>query len=311
MSDNKDNKKNLTVFDKRDTKKIKRNAPKRKKIEPKNNQIMADKKKKNTKIVLIIISILVSLALIVAVVLLSKKQQTKQSITPNLPTTKYTTIDNIEKLKEFDKQNSDAVAWLRLTNTAIDDPVVQAKDNDFYLRKTELKKYNIYGCYFADYECKMGDDRTSLSENTIIYGHSAPRENPNGKKFEQLFKYRDLEFLQKNPIIYLSLPNENISFEIFAVFYTNTDFYYISPQPLTEDFENFTKEIYDKNEFIFENGKISKNDKILTLSTCAYRYDKANKGDHRFVIMARMLDKNETPKTTKITVNPNPQRPSN
>ena len=47
---------------------------------------------------------------------------------------------NFEKLKQ---ENSDTVDWLKVENTNIEIPVVQAKDNSCYLTHNFNKKYNI------------------------------------------------------------------------------------------------------------------------------------------------------------------------
>ncbi|OKZ78723.1 MAG: hypothetical protein BHW01_00025 [Clostridium sp. 27_14] len=47
---------------------------------------------------------------------------------------------NFEKLKQ---ENPDTVAWLKVENTNIEIPVVQAKDNSYYLTHNFNKKYNI------------------------------------------------------------------------------------------------------------------------------------------------------------------------
>lgn len=277
--------------------------------ESKHKKSSDENKKKKIIIFCICILIIAIISGVIARIFFVKKNKNPQNTTPTQSKLNYTLSDNREKLADFKTKNNDTVAWLEIPNSNVNDPVLQAGDNDYYLRRTEYKKYNVFGCYFADYECSMGPDAASLSQNTIIYGHSNSRENPNGRRFEQLFKYRDIEFLKKNPIIFLSLQNENVAFEVFAVFYTTTDFYYISTTPLTDDFDDFTKQIYEKNEYIFNDGKINKNDKILTLSTCAYRYDKGKTGNHRFVVMGRMLKKGENPKFTEIKRNPNPKRP--
>ena len=47
---------------------------------------------------------------------------------------------NFERLKQ---ENSDTVAWLKVENTNIEIPVVQAKGNSYYLTHNFNKKYNI------------------------------------------------------------------------------------------------------------------------------------------------------------------------
>ena len=57
------------------------------------------------------------------------------------------------RLEDAKSQNSDVVAWLTVPGTEIDDPVVQAADNDYYLRRTWLGESDVWGSYFLDYEC--------------------------------------------------------------------------------------------------------------------------------------------------------------
>lgn len=95
---------------------------------------------------------------------------------------------------------------------------------------------------------------------------------------------------------------------MFAVFFTDTDFYYIDPNPSDQDFETFRATIAEKNEFIFGNN-LSEQDKLLTLSACAYRYDTAKTGNHRLVVMAKLLPEGSEQAQPTVTVNPNPARP--
>lgn len=143
------------------------------------------------------------------------------------------------------QDNPDTVAWLHIPGTDIDNPVMQTTNNEDYLRKNENGKYDIWGSYFADYYSVL-IDRNSLKQNTVIYGHSESTENPNGKRFTQLFKYLDLAFVQANPNIYLTVGEEELVFEVVAVFFTDTDFYYIDPNPSDQGFEEFTKKLRRK-----------------------------------------------------------------
>ena len=128
----------------------------------------------------------------------------------------------VEKIDQGIKRNPDTVGWLYIPNTEIDDAVLQGPDNDYYLRIDEDKKYDIFGCYFTDFRCKVVD-RDNLVKNTIIYGHSDYRDNPDGKKFSQLFKYaQDINFVRNNPYIYFSAPGRSSQF--FSPISTSTIF---------------------------------------------------------------------------------------
>lgn len=47
------------------------------------------------------------------------------------------------------------------------------------------------------------DSREVLDTNTVIYGHAYKNENPNERKFTQLFHYLDKDFVEENRYIYL------------------------------------------------------------------------------------------------------------
>ena len=212
----------------------------------------------------------------------------------------------LSQLVKAKEDNLDTVAWLAIPNTTINNPVMQTANNEDYLRKDETGKYDIWGCYFADYYSNL-TSREALTQNTVIYGHSESTENPSGKRFTQLFKYLEQDFLEENPNIYLTIAEETLTFEIFAVFFTDIGFYYIDPIPSDQGFDSFIKTINEKNEYIFESINVTETDKLLTLSACATRYDTEKTGNHRIVVMARLAD---TPsENVVIGKNQNPQRP--
>ena len=64
--------------------------------------------------------------------------------------------------------NKDVVAWLKVNNTNIEYPVVQANNNDYYLYHSFDKTENGAGWIFLDYRNKIeGRDK-----NIVIYGHN-------------------------------------------------------------------------------------------------------------------------------------------
>ncbi len=183
------------------------------------------------------------------------------------------------------KVNRDTVAWLEVPGAEVSDSVLQYLDNLYYERRDERKNYNIYGCYFMDYECPVST-REILAPNTVIYGHSAPNDDRDGKRFSKLFRYTDPQVAAANPCITLTTEDERMLWQIFAVFYTDTRFDYIQ----VHISGNRMKEIADraKSLSISDYGiDITPEDKILTLSTCSDR--DGSDGTHRFVIMARLM----------------------
>jgi sortase B len=67
----------------------------------------------------------------------------------------------------LERINPDVVGWLAVEGTEIDYPVVQGKDNDFYLRHLFTGERNKLGSIFMNYR-----NHSNFSDkNTIIYGH--------------------------------------------------------------------------------------------------------------------------------------------
>lgn len=192
--------------------------------------------------------------------------------------------DALENLVEARRINTDATAWISIDQTDINGAVMQSMDNDYYLRRDENGDYDIYGCYFLDYECPIGtaDD---FAQNTVIYGHSDSTDNPNGKRFAQLYRFLEDDFAEEVKTIGITTLNGHFTFEIFATFYTSTDLVYnavnISPEKKLE-LANTAKALSTRSYNITPNI----NDKLLTLSTCTVLY---GTDTHRFVVMARLV----------------------
>ena len=80
-----------------------------------------------------------------------------------------------EKIAALKKDYPDLVAWIEIPGTPLSLPVVQGKDNDYYLNHDIEKSRNALGVPFMDYRNKADFS----DQNTIIYGHRVK----NGKVF--------------------------------------------------------------------------------------------------------------------------------
>ncbi len=221
--------------------------------------------------------------------------------TPQLndPKDVVTQADELDALDSATTRNQDTVGWLRVPGTTINNSVLQSHDNSTYLRTNEAREYDIYGCYFADWECSIGS-REALSPNTVIYGHSDLKDNPEGPRFSQLFHFTDPEFAKATPTVSFSTLEGFMDWEVFAVFYTEKTFSYIDAEP-EGGVEQLAKACQEKS--LYDYGiTVGPEDKILTLSTCTVKYG-AEDNNHRFVVMARLLPEGqEPPAAASLTV---------
>ena len=173
--------------------------------------------------------------------------------------------------------NNNTVAFLKVNGTEISHPIVQAKDNEFYLKHSFDKSYNAAGWIFADYKNKFdGTDK-----NIVIYGHN----RKNGTMFSSLKNILKQEWNsnQENLKIQLITEDEKSIYEVFSVYQIEKEEYYIQTEfKSEEDFSKFIKTLKSRSIKSFECD-VTAEDKVLTLSTCA------NDNNYRVVLHAKKV----------------------
>ena len=183
---------------------------------------------------------------------------------------------DFSKLKE---QNSDTVAWIKVNGTAIEYPVVKAKNNYYYLTHSFDKSYNTAGWAFMDYKNKLdGEDK-----NIIIYAHN----RKDGSMFGTLKNILSKEWEENEDyhIIPLITENGNEEYQVFSVYRIEDEDYYITTNFKNDaQYEKFLNTI--KNRSLKDFGiDISSSDHILTLSTCS------DNNKYRVVLHAKKIKK--------------------
>ena len=166
---------------------------------------------------------------------------------------------NFEELKQ---KNSDTVAWLKVENTNIEFPIVQANNNSYYLTHNFDKEYNVAGWIFADYKNKLdGTDR-----NIVVYGHNMR----NNSMFGSLKDVITEEWYNNEENKYITFVTENDyqTYQVFSVYQIKTEDYYIQTEFKSNEFTEFIDTITKRSKKDF-GINVSKEDTILTLSTCA------------------------------------------
>ena len=181
----------------------------------------------------------------------------------NNPYWYYVTFPLIDvDIMELKRQNSDTVGWINVNNTNINYPFVHTGDNDYYLKHSFDKSYNAAGWIFLDYR----NSADFSDRNNIIYGHSRLDKT----MFGSLNKVLNSEWYSNkdNHIIRISLENENTLWQIFSVYKTLIESYYIRTNFNSDDeYVEFLNTIKNRSLYDF-NTNLSKDDKVLTLSTC-------------------------------------------
>ena len=179
-------------------------------------------------------------------------------------------IDNGENANKYNiefeslkQKNENTVAWLKVNGTNVEYPVVRTNNNDYYLTHTFDKTYNSAGWIFMDYKNKLDGNE----KNIVIYGHN----RKDGSMFGTLKNILTEEWqnIEDNLIIPLIDENEKANYRVFSVYKIEQEDYYISTKFSTDnEFQKFIDKI--KSRSVKDFGiNVSKEDQILTLSTCA------------------------------------------
>jgi len=172
-------------------------------------------------------------------------------------------------------QNDDVRGWLYCAETAINYPLAQAEDNDYYLHRFLDGSYNASGTIFLD--CTNAGDFSD--KNTLLYGHNMN----DGSMLACIRKYWEQSYYDAHPIMYLNTPNQNYKVEIFSGYITES----ISDSYKThfddDQFPAWIDKIRSQSDFTSEVS-VGAEDNIITLSTCTYEYHEA-----RYVLHGKLV----------------------
>jgi len=224
----------------------------------------------------------------------------------------YVTPDWSFAIAEKFSISNHTVGWVEVPGTNISDVVVRNPEcttNMYYLWRNFYREADFFGVYYIDFRADLGPTREYLGVNTTIYGQAFADDPENESffgffnvQFSNLHKFRDPEFMRNHPYIFFSLPEDNLAFEIIAVFYGNVhnpEFSYNNNHADPNDFIRVLEnEVLPRSLFHFDT-QFDPSDRFLTLSTAIYNTsDGVSLLDdihisYRYAVMARLVDPRE------------------
>lgn len=238
-----------------------------KKVVKENKKIVKENKNLK-KLFNILIIVLVIVIITTTILLISKKKEEKETFTEVKESTipyveeEISIEDEIKELKNS-YNNNDIIGIISIKGGDLNTPVVQTKDNQYYLKYSLTKKRSIIGAVFMDYRVN------SNSKQINIYGHNSTKYKP---PFQKLEKYLEKSYYKDHNILELKVNNEKKLYEIFSIV--------IADKVGTEEHMNIKyktdKEYYNhfkrlKNRSLYDTGvNIEESDNVLVLQTCIY-----------------------------------------
>lgn len=182
--------------------------------------------------------------------------------------------------KALKKVNPDVQGWLYQKGTVINYPVVQGTDNDTYLHMRFDKQWSGGGTLFVD--CRMEKDFKGF--NSIIYGHHMK----DGSMFRSIRGYtKEDGYYDKHKTLELATPHGNYHLVVFSAFITKAtdeDTYKMTYDEAEK--QAYIDRAWERSELPItrDSVDVTKNDRLVTLSTCAYDYEEA-----RYIVMCKMV----------------------
>ena len=170
--------------------------------------------------------------------------------------------------------NPDVVGWIYIKDTNINYPIVQGRNNNYYLDKLFDGTYNAAGSIFLDAACSSD----FLDSHSIIYGHNMKDKS----MFADLMKYKDQIFFEDHAEGLLVTPTAVHRIVFFSGYVSHnwTDAWELEFRDIS--FSKWLKNI-EARSFFDTTDLPDEDDRILTLSTCTYEFDDAKYVLHGYV----------------------------
>ena len=187
------------------------------------------------------------------------------------------------QVRSLKQENQDIIGFLEIENTNISYPVVQGKDNEFYMTHNYKKEKSKNGAIFLD----KNYDWNIESNNLLIYGHNLN----NGTMFQELLKYENEDYYKEHPIILFTTEDEEKKYEIISVFkskvYNKQDdvfkYYFFINRKTEYEYKNYIENIKKISIYNIENTA-KYGEELISLSTCSYHIK-----DGRFVVVGKEM----------------------
>lgn len=173
-----------------------------------------------------------------------------------IPTEKHT-----KSFEELQKINPDIIGWIRVNDTNVNYPLLQAEDDDTYMNTDAEGKYSLSGSIFL--HCANKPDFSDF--NNMIYGHHMEKH----KMFGDVGMFTDKTYFEKHPYGNLFFDGKDHGVEFYALIqadaYNERIFSICPDDPKAK--QAYLQEILD-NALYKRNFEITQNDHLVLLITC-------------------------------------------
>lgn len=181
----------------------------------------------------------------------------------------------IDSTQSLHNAYPDAIGWLYIPNSAINYPIMQSDDNDFYLHHAYDGSSLKSGSIFLDYRCEI----RFMNPVNIVYGHNMR----NGSMFAGVLKFADSAYFDSHRYGWLATPESVYRVDFFSCAKADmNDELYDGSMPVSQ----WIPHIADKSA-VFIDADFSEDDRYISLSTCSYEFENA-----RTILTGKLVEMN-------------------
>ena len=167
------------------------------------------------------------------------------------------------------EENPDIYAWIVVSDTLVDYPVLQHPTDDYYYLNHNIDGSKGYpGCIYTEgtYNSKDFEDT-----NTVLYGHNMKDKTI----FGTLHSFDDPDFAMSDKYIFIYTEDRTLVYKVFGAYeYSSKHILWSYDFSNEYVFDEYLKEIFSLRKLpgrvlnIRSDVEVTNKDKIITLSTC-------------------------------------------
>ena len=159
--------------------------------------------------------------------------------------------------------NPDFIGWMAYEDEFISEPIVQGKNNEYYLDHYIDGTYSGAGAVFVDYQNTVGADR-----NVTMYGHHVFYDG--NDKFSPLLRLADQSEYEKHYTFKIWYEEYVAEYEITNIYKVTQDSKFVYQKNVFYDNADL-QEYYDyinANNLITPKSELGETSRFVTLQTC-------------------------------------------
>ncbi len=179
----------------------------------------------------------------------------------------------IDSAQSLNNAYPNAIGWLYIPDSAINYPIIQSDDNDYYLSHAYDGSYLKAGSVFLDNRC----ENRFMNPINIVYAHNMK----NGSMFAGVLKFTDSAYFDSHRYGWIATPETVYRIDFFSCAKADMNDELYDGSTLINE---WLSHLYDAS-VVWANADFSGNDQFISLSTCSYEFENA-----RTILIGKLVE---------------------